>query len=437
MSTIAPIEAPEQTAAPDEQPSRFALLKLLIGVAVVVALFVAFGLGALLAVIAAIVAMVMLHELGHFATAKWSGMKVTEYFVGFGPRLWSIRRGETEYGVKAIPAGGYVRIIGMTSAEEIHPDDEPRAYRNQPFGKRIIVASAGSVMHLIIAFVLALIVVCAIGRPNPSVITVSNYLTFASGETPAQQAGILPGDQLLSIDGHRINSTSALSSVVASHAGKSVHVTVSRSGHTYTYSVTPVDGRTVRYDGSTLANPSGPSRGYLGVSLSEGSSKTSILAGIPAAGSIVWSVVSGSVAAIGHLFSPSGISSYVHTLTHPAASTKSASSSAAQNRPESIVGAVRTATQAVQAGWLAILEVFIALNVFIGIINMLPMLPLDGGHVVIAGYEWIRTGRSKTRYRADVTKLMPVVYVFVAILLMLVISSVYLDISHPMPNPFK
>ena len=138
MSTIAPIEAPEQTAAPDEQPSRFALLKLLIGLAVVVALFVAFGLGALLAVIAAIVAMVMLHELGHFATAKWSGMKVTEYFVGFGPRLWSIRRGETEYGVKAIPAGGYVRIIGMTSAEEIHPDDEPRAYRNQPFGKRSI-----------------------------------------------------------------------------------------------------------------------------------------------------------------------------------------------------------------------------------------------------------------------------------------------------------
>ena len=123
MSTIAPAEAPEQDVAPDEKPSRFALLKLLIGVALVVAIFVAFGLGALLAVIVAIVAMVMLHELGHFATAKWAGMKVTEYFVGFGPRLWSVRRGETEYGVKAIPAGGYVRIIGMTSAEEIHPDD--------------------------------------------------------------------------------------------------------------------------------------------------------------------------------------------------------------------------------------------------------------------------------------------------------------------------
>ena len=97
----------------------------------------------------------MLHELGHFATAKWAGMKVTEYFVGFGPRLWSVRRGETEYGVKAIPAGGYVRIPGFTSTEEVAPEDEPRAYRQQPFHQRIIVASAGSAMHFLIAFVLA------------------------------------------------------------------------------------------------------------------------------------------------------------------------------------------------------------------------------------------------------------------------------------------
>ena len=98
---------------------------------------------------------VMLHELGHFATAKWAGMKVTEYFVGFGPRLWSVRRGETEYGVKAIPAGGLREDPGFTNLEEIDPEDEPRTYRQQPFHKRIIVASAGSVMHFLIAFVLA------------------------------------------------------------------------------------------------------------------------------------------------------------------------------------------------------------------------------------------------------------------------------------------
>src|SRR5579863_2106221 len=119
------------------------LAKMLIGTVVVAVLFIAAGWTALLIVIVAIIVMVMVHELGHFATAKWAGMKVTEYFVGFGPRLWSIRKGETDYGFKPILLGGYVKIIGMTSAEEVHPDDEPRSYRQQPFGKRIIVASAG------------------------------------------------------------------------------------------------------------------------------------------------------------------------------------------------------------------------------------------------------------------------------------------------------
>jgi hypothetical protein len=439
VSTSTPdtAEVPSQERpALRRESNRFALLKLSLALGVIVALFIGLGAGALLGVIVALIVMIMLHELGHFATAKWSGMKVTEYFVGFGPRLWSVKRGETEYGVKAIPAGGYVRIIGMTSAEEIHPDDEPRAYRNQPFGKRIIVASAGSFMHLVIAFVLALIVVCAIGRPNPSVVTVSHFLTLGSGETPAQQAGMQAGDQLVSVNGQSITSANALSSVVSSHAGRPVTVTVLRQGMTHRYRVVPVDGRTVTVNGAPLVAPSHRARGYLGVSLSEGSTKTGVLAGLPAAGSIVWSVTTGSVGAIGHLFSPSGISSYAHTLAHPG-STQNASSAAAQNRPESIVGAVRTATQAAQAGWLAIFEVFIALNVFIGVINMLPMLPLDGGHVVIAAYEWVRTGRSKKRYRADVTKLMPVAYAFVALLLMLVVSSVYLDIAHPMSNPFK
>ncbi len=436
MSTLIPEAPGHETLEPERHEPRFALLKLFVGLTATVALFLVFGAGPLLAVIVGLIVMIMLHELGHFATAKWSGMKVTEYFVGFGPRLWSVRKGETEYGVKAIPAGGYVRIIGMSSVEEIDPDDEPRAYRNQAFGKRILVASAGSIMHVIIAFVLALIVVCAIGRPNPSAVSVSKFLSFGSGETPAQAAGLLPGDRIVSVNGHAVTSPDTLSAVVGNHAGRAVSVTVSRSGVEHTYRVVPVDGRSVRVDGSPLVSASRPARGYLGVSLSEGSMTTNLLAGIPAAGSIVWNVTTGSVAAIGHLFSPSGISSYVHVITHPGA-TQNATSTAAQNRPESIVGAVRTATQAAQAGWLPIFEVFIALNIFIGVINMLPMLPLDGGHVVIALYEWVRTGRSKTRYRADVSKLMPVVYAFVGVLLLLVISSLYLDIAHPISNPFK
>ena len=134
--------------------------------AAIVALFLVAGLSALLIVIVAIIVMVMVHELGHFATAKWSRMKVTEYFVGFGPRLWSIRRGETEYGVKAIPAGGYVKIPGMSNLEEIDPADEAGTYRQQPFHKRIIVASAGSFMHFVMAFLLAYGALLFFGNPT-------------------------------------------------------------------------------------------------------------------------------------------------------------------------------------------------------------------------------------------------------------------------------
>ena len=171
------IEAPEVDDPLPAQPAAgglWAFVRLVAALAAITAVFLAFGLGDLLLVIVALIVMIVLHEFGHFITAKRSGMKVTEFFVGFGPRLWSVRRGETEYGIKAIPAGGYCRIIGMTSAEELHPSDEPRAYRNQAFWKRITVASAGSAMHFLIALVLAFIALSFIGRPDPSVVQVSS-----------------------------------------------------------------------------------------------------------------------------------------------------------------------------------------------------------------------------------------------------------------------
>src|SRR5947199_4385718 len=109
------------------------------------------GVTKTVAVIAALIIMIMLHELGHFMTAKWAGMKVTEFFLGFGPRLWSVRKGETEYGVKAIPAGGYVRIIGMSNVDVVDPEDEDRTYRAKPYRHRLGVAVAGSTMHFLIA----------------------------------------------------------------------------------------------------------------------------------------------------------------------------------------------------------------------------------------------------------------------------------------------
>src|ERR1035438_6585202 len=155
------------------------LLRLVAVVATGLVLAIAFDALPVLVVVLALVAMIMLHELGHFATAKWSGMKVTQYFLGFGPRLWSIRRGETEYGVKAIPAGGYVRIVGMTILEEVDPSDEARSYRQASFPRRLLVAVAGSGMHMIIAFLLLFSLSPFSGAPTVTSPTISSLGQFS------------------------------------------------------------------------------------------------------------------------------------------------------------------------------------------------------------------------------------------------------------------
>ena len=118
---------------------------------VIVGLGFAAGAGETVLLVLALIGCIVAHEFGHFVTAKAAGIKVTEFFVGFGPRLWSVRRGETEYGVKALPLGGYCRILGMNNLEEVDPADEPRTYRQAPLWRRLSVALAGSAMHFLIA----------------------------------------------------------------------------------------------------------------------------------------------------------------------------------------------------------------------------------------------------------------------------------------------
>src|SRR5438477_4664964 len=151
---------------PVEIDNRERLVRLAFFVAIVLVLAIVTGFSPFLGVIFALIAIVMLHEFGHFVTAKWAGMKVSEYFFGFGPRLWSIKKGETEYGIKAIPVGGYVRIIGMNNLENVDPADEPRTYRQKSYPRRLSVAFAGSFMHFLLAFVLLMILWTSVGVPD-------------------------------------------------------------------------------------------------------------------------------------------------------------------------------------------------------------------------------------------------------------------------------
>ncbi len=417
---------------PDATPSGGAgrILQLLLALALLTAVFVLAGLGYLLLFIAILVVIVMLHELGHFATAKWAGMKVTEYFVGFGPRLWSVRRGETEYGVKAIPAGGYVRITGFTSTEDVPAEDEPRAYRNQPFHKRIIVASAGSAMHFLIAIVLALIVVLTFGTAGNNVTVAGVEKWPGVAQTPAAAAGLRTGDVIVSIDGKPFNNPNAMSDVVKHSTGKPLVLGVKRDGRLIHLTVTPRSGKGVVVEGQHLAD-----RGYLGVNITPASQSVSAPGAVPAAFTTLWQVTDQEVTGIAQTFSPSGLSSVLHQDTNSNAAQKVAENPGSAPRPVSIVGIANLGSQAEEEGLYSVLVLLIAINVVFGLLNMLPMIPLDGGHVAIAVYEWVRTRRGEPYYRADITKLFPVAFLFIAFLSVFVVSGIFLDITHPLHIP--
>src|SRR6185436_11045782 len=152
------------------------------------------------AIIVGLILTIMLHEFGHYVAAKKSGMKVTEFFLGFGPRLWSFRRGETEYGIKAIPAGGYVRMIGMTNLEEVDPEDEPRTYRQATTGKRLITVLAGIIVNLVLALILVFGILALHGPER-----VSTSIAVVASGSPAAAAGFQPGDRVVAVNGHRIH----------------------------------------------------------------------------------------------------------------------------------------------------------------------------------------------------------------------------------------
>jgi membrane-associated protease RseP (regulator of RpoE activity) len=442
--TVTVLEAPPAAAAPPAAsepiptPSTgWALLRLAVVVAAIVAIFVALGASALLIVIAVIIVMVMLHELGHFATAKWSKMLVTQYFVGFGPTLWSIRRGETEYGIKAIPAGGFVKIPGMTNLEDIDPSLEARTYRQQPFGNRILVACAGSFMHLVLALVLAWVAVVAFGVPSANKVAITGFTTWAGhAETAAQAAGLRPGDVVVGVNGHPLTNGNEFGSTIQRSADKPVQLTVERAGETVQLTVTPALGHYVGTKGETLGKGPGKATGMIGVSLGTAFSAEGPIRAVGTAVNNLGHYTAAEVAGLGQIFSPHGLSNLFSQVTNPQVASKDAANPATSDRPSSIVGITRATTQADQAGVYYLLLMLIVINLAFAILNMLPMLPLDGGHVAIAVYERIRTRRGQRYYQADAAKLMPVVYLFVSLLVVLVLASVFLDIAHPVANQF-
>jgi membrane-associated protease RseP (regulator of RpoE activity) len=413
----------------------------------------------ILIVVLSLVFMIFMHELGHYLTAKSAGMKVTEFFIGFGPRIWSFQRGETEYGFKVIPAGAYVRIIGMNNLEEVDPADEPRTYRQKSYPRRMSVAVAGSTMHFLMALVLAFVTFVGYGVYNDDSAqnwTVGDMSTpseveqqyqgvqlsddfqalLDSGQTPATAAGIESGDKIVSADGEEIETFHDLRRFILDHPGEDVTFTVERGDETFETTTTIGEAT----DGTIT-------EGFLGLGQDEQRERLGVLAGVGHSFSTVGGLMADSVGAIGKFFTPSGLSDFADAVFNPDASDDEPATldddggvthddGSQDGRIISIVGAARIGAQATDAdGLSALLQIMVVLNVFIGLFNLIPLLPFDGGHVAIGTYERIREMGHRGRYHADLTRMLPVAYAVVLFMVTIGAMALYADIADPINFP--
>ena len=359
--------------------------------------------------VAGLIVSVFLHELGHFVSARRSGMKVTQFYMGFGPRVWSTKRGEVEFGVRALPIGAFVRIVGMNNLDECDPADEPRAYRQQSYPKRIFVITAGSVMHMIIAATLFIGVYATAGRFGDT----KELLIYGAPATgsPAEEIGLQDGDQILAINETKIASrTELVKTIVAFKPGDTVEVQIKRDGEMFSRSA------------KLISNPANLQIAFLGVSTdSYKYVRQNIFGAVGYGLADVVTAARASVAGVFVVINPANILSNV-VADEPDPST----------RPTTVVGASQVGGEIGRSeGLKGILIMLASINVFVGVFNMLPLLPFDGGHAAIATYERFRSRRGRV-YRADVGKMVPVATTVVALLVMLLFAGLYLDVTSPL-----
>ena len=385
--------------------------------------------------ILAIEVVIAIHEAGHLLMAKLFRFKATQFFIGFGPTLWSTRRGETEYGFKGLPLGGFVKIIGMNPYEEVAADDRARSYTNKPRWQRALVLVAGSATHWVVAFVLLVFASMAIGFPTGEATTKIESVTGSIDGSPtaAAELGLAPDDRIVGIVGSTADEWNEISSYIKEHPGETVTFELDRGGEITEKEVElgqaifSEDGDVVAYaaTGEELRplEPGEIRGGFLGVSPQPELATKALPGAIVEAGSRTWEVTVLSVRGIGQVFGMVFDGQLWSALS-------GSGERAVDEGPLGIVSAGRIAGETVSTGrYLDFIALVVGFTVFVGLMNLLPLPPLDGGHLAVVAYEAI-TGRS-----VDLRKLIPVAAAVISFFVLLFLAVLYLDLARPIKVP--
>ena len=371
----------------------------------------------ILAFVVALLFSVMVHEFGHYITARKFGMWVSEFFLGFGKKIWSFQRGETEFGLKAIPAGGYCKIEGMAPNDELPEGQEHRAFYKASSAKKLIVLSAGSFLHFVLGFILLFILFVGVGT-NQVLPVISEVVPNSA----AQAAGIQAGDEIVSINGNKVVEWYKDVEAIRESQGADLTLEINRNGELLTV-VTQ----------ARLTDVDGTERYLLGIINEVGLERSGFLISIKNSAIVTQSFLAESVRSLGKL--PEKI---------PAlwgATVRGEERDA--NGLVGVVGVARVSGEAVGSDKLSPMErlatfilIVASLNIFVGVFNLLPILPLDGGHMAVAIADEIRAFFARLRGRPrpapiDVTVLTPITMVVFVVLATLTLLLLVADVINP------
>ncbi|NUS93297.1 MAG: site-2 protease family protein [Nocardia sp.] len=389
--------------------------------------FVLFALG--------ITISIALHECGHMWTAQATGMKVRRYFIGFGPKVFSFRRGETEYGLKWLPLGGFCDIAGMTALDELEPEEVDRAMYRQATWKRLVVMSGGIGMNFLLGFLLIVVLAVGWGLPNlnqPPETAIGDMscvapqnpdrtLASCTGPGPAQRAGLQRGDVVTAINGEEVDSWTEFQTLTQQQNGPFTY-TVDRDGQTLDIQVVPEQALRYPKDG-------GPGREVSVVGVGQEFYEPvqyGVLAAIPASAAFTGEMFIRTFQSLAQM--PAKVASLWDAVT---------GGERTADTPVSVYGASKIGGETAERGyWNMFILVLASLNFFLGAFNILPLLPLDGGHIAVVLYEKLRNTFRGWKGLApgapvDYLKLLPLTYVAVVIGGAYMLLTLAADIMNP------